>query len=128
MKLSIPKESEKPLKQEETDTNLKDNKGRKITLKYFIKKIEVVEDETGIWGEKTFPEGPGIYYTVTTTKLRDGKPFGATFNTKYVKTEEQATKIGKDYLKKGIKKLSSLSTFKEYFSLGKIISENDQKT
>jgi hypothetical protein len=119
MKLSIPEESQKLLKQEIADLGIKDNKGRKISLKYFVKQIEVVEEETGSWSSRTFPKGPGTYYTVTTVKLRDGKPFGATFNTKYVDSQEEALRIGQDYLKKGMKKLSSPTTFKEYFSLSK---------
>lgn len=119
MKLSIPEESSEILKKEVVDLDVKDNKGRKVSLKYFVKRIQVVEDETGSWSLSTFPKGPGTYYTVTTTKLRDGKPFGATFNTKYVDSEEKAIQIGQDYLKNGMKKLSSPSTFKEYFSFEK---------
>jgi hypothetical protein len=109
-KYSIKEET--PLKKEIRETDMKDPKGRSISFKYFIKRLEVVEDERGSWGDYTFRNGPGTYYTVTTTKLRDGKVFGATFVTKYVPSEEEALKIGEDYLKKNTKKLS---TFKEFY-------------
>jgi hypothetical protein len=108
-----------PLKKEIRETDMKDPKGRSISFKYFIKRLEVVEDEKGSWGDYTFRNGPGTYYTVTTTKLRDGKVFGATFNTKYVDSQEEAEKIGETYLKKNTKKLS---TFKEHYMTEMILN------
>ena len=125
MKLKI---SQKDLiKKEEKDSGSKDPKGRKISFKYFINKLEVEEDSeqgSGVgWSLYTFREGPGTYYGVTTTKLRNGEVFGATFNTKYVRSEEEAIRIGEDYIKKGLaserRKLKKLSpvpeSFKEFY-------------
>jgi hypothetical protein len=100
------------IKRETRETDIKDPKGRSISFQYFINRLEVIEDEEGGWGDYTFRNGPGTYYTITTMKLRDGQPFGATFNTKYVNSEEEAIKIGEAYLKKNTKKLS---TFKEHY-------------
>ena len=101
------------IKKETRETPEKDAKGRSISFRYIIKRLEVVEEEEGSWGDYTFRNGPGTYYTVTTMKLRDGQPFGATLNTKYVGSEEEAEKIGETYLKKNTKKLS---TFKEHYN------------
>ncbi len=110
-KYSIKKET--LIKKETRETPEKDSKGRSISFQYFNHRLEVAEDEKGSWGDYTFRNGPGTYYTVTTMKLRDGQPFGATFNTKYVSSQEEAEKIGETYLKKNTKKLS---TFKEHYN------------
>jgi hypothetical protein len=114
---SIKKET--LIRKETRKTEEKDSKGRSISFQYFNHRLEVVEDEKGSWGDYTFRNGPGTYYTVTTMKLRDGQPFGATFNTKYVTSEEEALKIGETYLKKNTKKLS---TFKEHYMTEMILN------
>jgi len=111
-KYSIKEET--PIKKEISETDMKDPKGRSISFRYLIKRLEVVEDERGSWGDYTFRNGPGTYYFVNTAKLRNGEPFGATSKTTYLQSQEEAEKIGEDYLKKNTKKLS---TFKEYYSL-----------
>lgn len=112
--------SEDEIKKEIADPGIKDPKGRKITLRYIVKRLEVEVDPEGrlsAWGPYTFRHGPGTYYRVNTAKLKNGEPWGATNNTKYVQTEEEALRIGQDYIKKGMKKLTSPSTFKEYYSI-----------
>jgi len=110
---------EEKVKEEIADPGIKDNKGRPITLRYIVKRLKVEVDpegRLGTWGPYTFKNGPGTYYLVNTAKLKNGEPWGATNNTKYVSSEEEALKIGQDYIKKGMKKLTSPTTFKEYFS------------
>ena len=106
------------VKEEIADPGIKDPKGRQITLRYIVRRLKVEVDpegRLGAWGPYTFRNGPGTYYMINTAKLKNGEPWGATNNTKYVSSEEEALQIGQDYIKKGMKKLTSPSTFKEYY-------------
>lgn len=110
--------SEDEIKREIADPGIKDPKGRPITLRYIVRRLKVEVDPEGRlsgWSTYTFRNGPGTYYMINTAKLKNGEPWGATNNTKYVPSEEEALQIGQDYIKKGMKKLSAPSTFKEYY-------------
>ena len=114
-RFSISEEEE--IKKEIADPGIKDPKGRQITLRYIVRRLKLEVDPKGSWTPYTFRNGPGTYYMINTAKLKNGEPWGATNNTKYVSSEEEALQIGQDYIKKGMKKLTSPSTFKEYYSL-----------